>query len=95
MSHQINVCDCGRIIHWPKNAVPGKAKWTCRVSHCRRTYRLVPAGTPGADTSGVQGEADGRRTRKLVERRRRAAASRTSSNRSRAGNSRRPRFRAP
>lgn len=52
MTHQINLCDCGRIIHWPGNARNGDT-WTCK--RCGRRSRLVSKDTPGADNTGVIG----------------------------------------
>lgn len=47
--HLAHRCRCGRTMHWPHTAKVGDT-WTCR--YCKRTSRLVPHNTPGAE-SGV------------------------------------------
>jgi hypothetical protein len=49
--HQVNRCSCGRTIHWPHTADIGD-KWVCGNRNCRKTWTLVPPGTPGA-SSGI------------------------------------------
>lgn len=46
MPHQMNNCNCGRKIHWPKTATVGDT-WTCR--RCGTRSRLVASG---GDTRG-------------------------------------------
>jgi hypothetical protein len=48
--HQINLCKCGKIVHWPARSKVGDT-WRCR--RCGTTRQLVAQGSPGADDTGV------------------------------------------
>ena len=61
MSHQVNRCRCGRTIHWPHTAQVGD-KWKCKG--CGTVWNLVPPGTPGADSSGVNIPSNGHKAKR-------------------------------
>ena len=55
MSHLSGRCDCGRIMHFPKNATYGDT-WTCY--RCGKTWHLSHHGDPLHSTRSKAPESD-------------------------------------
>ena len=45
--HPVTTCNCGRVIHWPRNVRPGEQRVCFR---CGRLWTWTPSMGPNANT---------------------------------------------